>query len=125
MAEILPKRLPEWVSNFIPIAITASLTWVGSYFTNQQSQAVRNERIDNQIGQIKSWIDDMKRSMEESTRYRYTGDDAKRDQLIIMESLAMQSRRNDAQDTSIAKLTENQQRLLVFMAAAESAKHKE
>lgn len=119
MAEPSTKKLPDWLANFIPIFVTAALTWVGSYLTNQQSQAVRNERIDNQILQIKEAVESLRGSINDGTRQRYTNDDASRDRASLMAAVAAESRRNDSQDATLTRMSDNQQRLLIFMAASE------
>lgn len=111
--------IPDWVSRFIPVIATAAMTWAGSYFISQQSQAVRNERIDNQIGQIKDAITSLQQTLTEGNRYRYTSEDAGRDRATTMEILGAYARRMDGLDKSIEGVSGDVKRLLMFMAATE------
>ena len=112
--------IPDWVSRFIPVVATAAMTWVGSYFISQQSQAVRNERIDNQIGQIKDAITSLQSTLNNGERFRYTSEDAGRDRAAIMGMFDAQNRRLDGQDSKLKGLADDVRDLLMFKAATDA-----
>lgn len=102
----IDKRLPEWVSQFLPIVITAALTWVGSYYATQQGQAVQNAVTTARLDRLQETVEELRKTISDGMLYRYTSQDASRDRATLADLISAQGTRNNQQDDRIDKNTD-------------------
>lgn len=99
------KKMPEWISQFIPIAVTAALTWVGSYYATQQGQAVQNAVTAARLDRLQETVEELRKAFADGMPYRYTTQDANRDRAAMSDLIAAQGVRNNQQDEQISRNT--------------------
>ncbi len=107
------SKLPAWLQQFIPIILTAGLTWGGSYFTMQMGQAVRAALTDQKLEALAGQVAELKSVLQDGTRSRYTSEMATADR-ASMNSIVASLLATDAE------LTRQVGVLREFRAAAEA-----
>lgn len=100
------SRLPSWLTSFLPIFLTAALTWGGSYLTTTQGQAVHSALTDQKIQSLTDQISEMKTILQDGVKSRYTADMAASDRAASANLISSILTVNNDQSREIATLRE-------------------
>ena len=110
------SKPPVWLQQFIPIILTAALTWGGSYFTMQMGQAVRAALTDQKLEALAGQVSELKSVLQDGTRSRYTSEMATADRGVMMAQIITNT-------NALAALADQVATLREFKAATEARIH--